>query len=159
VEILGATEADLREYSAGAQIISIFAHAELDRFAPMFSAIHLGAGGQYDGRLEVREIYELDLTQGTELVILSGSETGSDGTGEDFALLNRAFLEVGADRVVASLWSVDDAATSELLTAFVAQRQNWDNDAEALRAAMLATRNNNPDPYFWASFVLTGLPS
>jgi len=60
--------------------------------------------------------------------------------------------------VVASLWRVDDAATAELLTTFIEVRTETGNDAEALRTAMLATRESHPEPYYWASFVLNGLP-
>ena len=37
-------------------------------------------------------------------------------------------------------------------------RSKYPNEADALREAMLATRDRYPDAYFWASFVLTGLP-
>jgi CHAT domain-containing protein/Tfp pilus assembly protein PilF len=155
---LNATEANLRAQATGSTVLYITAHAELDRFAPLFSVIYLGEGGDYDGRLEVREIYELDLSQGTELVVLSGCETASGGDGEDFGLLARAFFAAGSPRVIASLWAVDDAATAELMTAFMRERTNYTNEAAALRAAMLTTRENYPEPYFWAGFVLSGLP-
>jgi hypothetical protein len=150
--------ADLRAQATGSQVVYITAHAELNRFAPLFSVIHLGEGGGYDGRLEVREIYELDLPRGTELVVLSGCETASGGGGEDFGLLTRAFFAAGTPRVVASLWSVDDAATADLLTAFIAERATHANAADALRVAMLTAREQYPEPYYWASFVLSGLP-
>jgi len=156
--VTDASESDLRAGSTGAEVVYISTHVELDRFAPLFSVIHLGADDTYDGRFEVREIYELDLSQGTELVILSGCETASGGKGEDFGLLSRAFFAAGAPRVVASLWRVDDAATAELLTTFIEVRTETGNDAEALRTAMLATRESHPEPYYWASFVLNGLP-
>jgi tetratricopeptide (TPR) repeat protein len=155
---LNATEADLRAQVVGSGVLYIAAHAQLDRFAPLYSVIYLGASGEYDGRLEVREIYELDLSQGTELVVLSGCETASGGDGEDFGLMTRAFFAAGTPRVVASLWSVDDQATTDLLTTFMRERENYDNDADALRAAMLTTREQYAEPYFWASFVLSGLP-
>jgi CHAT domain-containing protein len=156
--ITDATEADLRANVSGQRLIWISAHAELDPFAPMFSAIHLAPTADYDGRIEVREIYELDITRGTDLVVLSGCETGTGGTGEDFGVLNRAFISQGADRVMASLWKVDDAATTELLTNFAQAREDGGTSAEALRAAMLVTRETYSDPYYWASFVLNGLP-
>ena len=156
--ILDATESDLRSKVKGSKVLHISAHAELDKFAPLFSAIYLKGDAKYDGRIEAREVYELDLTRGTELVVLSGCNTASGGNGEDFGVLTRAFFAAGTPRVVASLWSVDDQATAFLITTYFAQRAKLDNDAEALRAAMLATRAKYPDPYFWASFVLSGLP-
>jgi CHAT domain-containing protein len=56
---------------------------------------------------------------------------------------------------------VDDEATAFLITTYMAERAavgNKGNEADALRAAMLATREKYPEPYFWASFVLSGLP-
>jgi CHAT domain-containing protein len=155
---LDASEADLSQGAPGSAVVYIAAHAQLDRFAPLYSTIYLGASGNYDGRLEVREIYELDLSQGTELVVLSGCETASGGDGEDFGLITRAFFAAGTPRVVASLWSVDDRATTDLLTSYIAARAEYPNDADALRAAMLATREQYAEPYFWAGFVLSGLP-
>ena len=90
---------------------------------------------------------------------MSGCDTGSGGTGEDFGLLNRAFLATGAEKVVSSLWSVDDAATADLLTTFIEARQSGLGEAAALRQAMLQTRESYPDPYYWASFTLTGQPA
>jgi len=155
---VNATEADLRASSSDSAIIYISAHAQLDRFAPPFSVIYLGAGQGYDGHLEAREVYELDLTQGTELVVLSGCNTASGGSGEDFGVFTRAFLGVGVPRVVGSLWSVDDQATADLIVAFIAERANYDNDAEALRTAILTIKQKYPEPYYWAGFVLNGLP-
>ncbi len=160
--VTNATEADLRTQLAGRGILHISAHAELNPFAPLYSVIHLAPdeAGQYDGRLEVREIYELDLSA-TELVILSGCDTRSGGDGEDFGLINRAFFGAGAQKVVSSLWSVDDEATAMLLTAFMEARLSgtYSNDADALQAAMIKIKDLYPDqPCYWASFVLTGLP-
>lgn len=158
VSITDATESDLRTNSLDTEIIHISAHAELNPFAPLYSTIYLDEDDSHDGRFEVREIYELDLAAGTELVVLSGCETGTGGDGEDFGLLNRAFFGAGAPRVVASLWQVDDEATAVLLTAFYEKLETTDNYAEALQMAMLSTMEAYPNPFFWAPFVLTGVP-
>ncbi len=152
-----ATETALYNQTPGSQVVSISAHAQMDPFSPFYSAIFLGADEQNDGRLEVHEIYNLDM-QSTELVILSGCETGSGGLGEDFGVMNRAFFAVGAQQVVSSLWTVDDQATAALLTAFVEERSRHGDEALALQTAMIQTREEFADPVLWASFVLTGLP-
>jgi len=59
---------------------------------------------------------------------------------------------------MASLWSVDDTATEMLLTAYMQAREKHENQSDALRDALLATRQTFAEPYFWASFVLTGVP-
>jgi tetratricopeptide (TPR) repeat protein len=154
---LNATETQLRSNIEGKGVLYISAHATMDQSAPLYSAIYLGKDSQNDGRLEVREIYELDLSK-TQLVVLSGCDTGSGGSGEDFGLFNRAFLTAGAQQIVASLWSVDEQATADLLTAFIQAWKNGVREDEALQQAMLATRQRYPEPYYWASFVLTGQP-
>ncbi|MBI1278211.1 MAG: CHAT domain-containing protein [Anaerolineaceae bacterium] len=159
--ISDATEADLRDNVSGAAVVHISAHAELDPSALLFNAIYLKASTDYDGRLEVREIYELDL-RSAQLVVLSGCDTGSGGDGENFALLNRAFFAAGAQRVISSLWSIDDAATTDLLTEFYKARSSgqYKTDSQALQAAMFKLKSlpHYSNPYYWASFVLTGLP-
>jgi CHAT domain-containing protein/Tfp pilus assembly protein PilF len=155
---INATEDDLRQNISGKNILQISAHAELDPFAPLYSVIHLAATDQNDGRVEVREIYQLQMKPGMALVVLSGCETGTGGSGEDFGLLTRAFLASGAQRVVASLWTVDDAATDQLITSFIKSRMEAPDDATALQQAMISIRQQFPDPYYWASFTLTGVP-
>ena len=156
--IRNASETTLRTQVAGSSVLFISAHAKLDGDAPLYSTIHLGQDDLNDGRFQVREIYEIDLTKSTELVVLSGCETASGGDGEDYGLLTRAFFSAGAPRVVASLWSVSDESTAALMQAFIAERPNHATDAAALQAAMLSTRQDYAEPYYWASFVLTGLP-
>ena len=75
--------------------------------------------GQDDGILTAPEVAELDLA-GVELVALSACETGlgESAGGEGLLGLQRAFQEAGVGSVVASLWSVDDAATRALMERF-----------------------------------------
>ncbi len=160
-ETVNVAESLLHEQAANASLLHISAHAQLNTNWPMLSVIHLGADAVHNGRLEVREIYGLGLAPGMELVVLSGCETGVSTTGNEFGLLNQAFLVSGAQRVVASLWNVNDKASADLLIDFMARRQsgNYSNDATALQAAILALKEDQKDqPYLWASFVLTGLP-
>ena len=55
-----------------------------------------------------------------ELVVLSACQTGlgKEVKGEGLIGLTRGFMYAGAKRVVVSLWSVNDKATSELMTNF-----------------------------------------
>ncbi|NEU79335.1 CHAT domain-containing protein, partial [Nostoc sp. UIC 10630] len=101
-----------------------------------------------------------------ELLALSACETA---TGDSRATLGLAGVAVraGARSTLASLWSVNDESTSELMSEFYRElvhtngRKNV-NKAEALRQAQLALLNNRvPDkkwerPYYWAPFVLVG---
>jgi CHAT domain-containing protein len=59
--------------------------------------------------------------------------------------------------VVASLWSVDDKATAELMKRFYqGMLSEGQRAAAALRAAQVAMWEKKKPPYFWAAFVLQG---
>ncbi|HXU38170.1 MAG TPA: tetratricopeptide repeat protein [Blastocatellia bacterium] len=153
-----ASKADFLKRAADYSLLHIAAHAELNTANPLFSRILLGAKDGA-GALEVREIYDLDLSR-TSLVVLSACETqlGAHGKGDDIVGLNRAFIYAGAPSVVASLWAVDDEATSLLMKSFYGHLTQGMSKAEALQAAQTETRKRYPDPYYWAAFVLTGDP-
>lgn len=139
--------------------------------------------GQDHGILTALEVAELDL-RNTDLVVLSACETGLGeiAGGEGLLGLQRAFQTAGARTTVASLWSVDDAATQQLMTHF------YDNlwkkklpKLEAMRQAQLAMLQGRggsstgrgldllePEPgemgsarispRLWAAWVLSGDP-
>jgi CHAT domain-containing protein len=144
-----------------AGILHIATHADLNRANPLYSALQLASGGGYDGLLKVHEVYSLDLSTHTALVVLSGCETavGTLSRGDEFVGLNRAFLTVGAPTVIASLWKVpDNESTALLMERFYTYLLDGMNKTEALRRAQIDVRAKYPHPYYWASFVLTGDP-
>jgi len=53
---------------------------------------------------------------------------------------------------------VDDDATQKLMIAFYTHLNQGLSKAEALRAAQTDLRQQYPNPYYWAGFVLTGDP-
>lgn len=117
-----------------------------------------------DGYLTASEVTLLDLSR-VELVVLSACETGlgRPQSGEGLLGLRRAFQMAGARTVISSLWSVDDASTSELMQAFYANLFfRGMGGAEALRAAqleILATNRREHGealPSTWGAFVLSG---
>jgi tetratricopeptide (TPR) repeat protein len=132
------------------------AHAELNREYPLFSRIQLAASANDDGFLNLYDVREMQLN--AEIVVLSGCNTqiGKISSGEEVAALSRAFLGAGAGSVVATLWSVKDEATAELVQEFFRRiRDNVPIDA-ALQQAQHAVRKAWPHPYYWAGFTVTG---
>lgn len=116
-------------------------------------------GKPRDGFLRLSEIYSLHLP--VDLVVLSACQTalGEEVRGEGLIGLTRGFQHAGASRVMVSLWSVNDEATTELMKRFYA---GFEGDglpaAAALRQAQIAM-SDDPDwgaPYHWAAFVLHG---
>ena len=154
-----ATSPELSKY----RIIHFATHGVLDLEHPELSGIVLSMvdekGQPQDGYLRLHEIYNLSLP--AELVVLSACQTGigKQIKGEGLIALTRGFMYAGAKSVVASLWKVDDAATSELMAEFYKQMfTNKLKPAAALRAAQVKMSHQKrwQSPYYWAGFFLQG---
>jgi len=154
-----ATSPELKQY----QIIHFATHGILNSTNPELSGVVLSLfdnkGKPQNGFLRLHDIFNLSLP--AELVVLSACETGlgEEVKGEGLIGLTRGFMYAGTPRVVVSLWSVDDQATSELMQKFYINmlRKNL-KPAAALRAAQIEmSRNQNyAAPYYWAGFTLQG---
>ena len=93
-----------------------------------------------------------------ELLSLSACETAA---GDDRAALGLAgvALKAGTRSALATLWSVNDQASSELVLEFYRQLKNPGvTKAEALQAAqlMLLDDPRYRHPYYWSPFLLIG---
>ena len=165
-----ATEAAVRQDVSNANILHIGAHGRFNTVAPMQSTLYLTPGNiemgvEDDGRLHVDEIYGLPLNN-LELVVLSACETNlgfldrdnplnNISAGDEIVSLNRAFL-FQSPTVISTLWTVDDAATSLLMERFYIYLLDGKSKADSLRLAQLDVREEYPNPYYWAGFVLSG---
>jgi len=154
-----ATSAELRQY----RIIHFATHGILDSQNPDLSAIVLSRidrqGNPQDGFLRLHDIYNLNLP--AELVVLSACDSalGKEIKGEGLVGLTRGFMYAGAARVMASLWQVDDEATSVLMEQFYRRMLNDRmSPAAALREAQIAIWRQPrwSAPYYWAAFVMQG---
>jgi CHAT domain-containing protein len=84
---------------------------------------------------------------------------GKEVKGEGLVGLTQGFMYAGSARVVASLWSVDDRATAELMKRFYQGILGKGlTPATALRVAQVAMLKEKgwSDPFFWGGFVLQG---
>lgn len=156
-----ATETRLRSQAPTANILHLAVHGKVDPINPRSSALYLTADDKNNGRLEVGEIYGLDLTRNTNLVVLSACQTGigQQSRGDEIVGLNRAFLYAGTPTVLSSLWNVDDEPTALLMKQFYTHMQTGSDPATALQQAQQAFWQQNPDythPYFWSAFSITG---
>jgi CHAT domain-containing protein/tetratricopeptide (TPR) repeat protein len=110
----------------------------------------------FPGLLSARTImtvFKLD----ADLVTLSACQTGLGKLiGEGMIGFTRAFLGAGARSLLASLWSVDDEGTKDLMITFYRQYLEHGNKALALQSAMKETRKRHPSPSSWAAFALYG---
>jgi len=145
------------------RIVHFATHGFLDNKHPEFSGLVLSLvnkqGRPQNGFLDLQDIYNLNLP--VELVVLSACETGlgQEISGEGLIGLTRGFMYAGATRVVASLWSVSDEATAELMARFYRFMEvNRMRPAAALRAAQVEMWKQNrwSSPYYWAAFQIQG---
>jgi CHAT domain-containing protein len=138
--------------------------------------VHLATHGQFsskpedtflvtwDGRLSLDRLSDLLKDRGSrsdnaiELLVLSACETASGDSRASLGLAGVA-IRARAKSTIASLWSVSDEATQELM---ISLYQNLATKklgkSESLRQAQ-KTLMNNPkyrSPYYWAPFVLVG---
>ncbi|NES84120.1 MAG: CHAT domain-containing protein [Moorea sp. SIO2B7] len=153
-----ATESLIWKEGKQAGIIHLATHGKYNPQSPLFSTLSLAPGNGYDGALEVHEIYALDLTKATNLVVLSACETrqGQLSQGDELTGLNRAFIYAGTPSIIATLSNIDDEATAMLMRSFYQYLQEGKPKAEALRIAQNEVKVKYSHPYFWAAFVLTG---
>jgi CHAT domain-containing protein len=154
-----ALNPSLAEY----RIVHFATHGLLNSLHPELSGLVLSLvdrqGRPQDGFLGLQDVYNLNLP--ADMVVLSGCRTGlgQEISGEGLVGLTRGFMYAGASRVVASLWSVNDEATAELMAGFYkAIERDEMRPAAALREAQIRMwkRKGWRAPYYWAAFQLQG---
>jgi len=93
----------------------------------------------------------------TDLVVLSACDTGIGkiNQAEGVAGLPKAFIQAGAQNIVMSLWKVSDKETTTLMEYFYDNIAKGMEYKEALREAKLKMIKMHP--YYWSSFVLSGV--
>jgi len=128
-------------------------HARLHPYHAQLSHILLNEGVLY-----VSDILKWRLT--ARLVVLAACDTavGHILPGDEQMGLPHAFLVAGADSIVASLWSVTDAATASFFHHFYQVIAPGDcTPAEGLSQSRLNTHKTHPSPYNWAAFTHVGI--
>ena len=117
------------------------------------------AVAEEDGRLEARELLNLDLK--TDTAVLSACETarGEIEPGEGLIGLTWAFFVAGASTTIVSQWKVNSGSTTDLMHDFHRNMlKSGIPKAQALRLAALKVRRSAlyEHPFYWAPFILVG---
>jgi CHAT domain-containing protein len=159
-----ATKPEIVARAKESDVIYIATHGMALSDDPMSSFLALANAPEAQGRWSAKEIQSLDLRK-TDLAVLSACQTGLGMAHAGGVIgVGRAFASAGVRWVVTSLWNVDDTATVDLMTRFVANMGSCKNVTEclpatALQTAMADTRKIYPDPKLWGAFVVFGVPS
>lgn len=172
-----ATEYQARAILSQARIAHFAMHGRVDPNYPMdsflaFSLLVEEDGLSQNGLLQAWEIVDY-LKLDADLVVLSACVTafGPERGGEGLISLSRAFQIAGARSVLASLWSVNDESTSELMIRFYRHLLAGETKDQALRSAQMelirgpvmvegedgkSVERDFTAPYHWAAFQLIG---
>ena len=152
-----ATAALVKRISPQYDIVHFAAHGEYNATDPLSSCLYLAAGEGEDGKLEVREIF--DMTINADMVVTSACQTamGKISRGDEVLGLTRAFMYAGANSVLGSLWSISDEATAVLMKEFYTNIKTMEK-TEALRQAQIKMiqLKEYSHPFYWAAFNITG---
>ena len=180
------TKTILEDKIRGRRILHIATHGEFKPANPRESYFLLGTGTPY----LIPDIQNLRDLKDIHLVVLSACETGLGGPdGLGLEVMGMGYFFMGdqnkAKAVMASLWQVNDASTSQLMQQFYQNLATGTmSKAESLRQAQLSmiqgngtgktgdrgsftitttptntiTRisNNLSHPFYWAPFILIG---
>lgn len=145
------------------RVIHFATHGILDAEKPERSGMLLSVVDEQDqlqrSLLSTPDVFNLELS--AYLVVLSGCRTGlgKQIKGEGLVGLTGGLMYAGAERVVVSLWSVEDQATAAFMSQFYqgVLKKNLP-PAKALREAQLKIMKQPhwQNPYYWAAFTLQG---
>lgn len=181
-----ATEEQLQDLRAsgdlaGYRFVHFASHAVIDSRAPMQSRLVL-SGAQALTAGQIQREWKLS----ADLVVLSACQSalGEQLGGEGYLGFTQAFLLAGTPSIVASLWPVEDSATSLLMVRFyenllgkreglkaplskaaaLHESQTWLRNLSAADAGRLVKTplpaGDKPfaHPAYWSAFILIGEP-
>lgn len=144
------------------EILHLATHAKADNDLGDYSYLAFANKGDTTQTTErvlyAKDIYHLPLQ--ANLVVLSACETGKGEIlrGEGVVSLARAFTYAGAKSIITTLWSINDATTKDVINSFYKNLNEGFAVGESLRNAKLQyiEQADDPNPFFWAAFTLTG---
>jgi CHAT domain-containing protein len=150
-----STETFVKKNAGNYNFLHFATHGSYNYRQPLYSCLLFPASEEDDGRLNVSEVFELNLN--AKLVTLSACETGLGNLdqGDEITGLSRAFLFAGSASVIVSLWSVADYPTAMLMANFYRYLKDHSMQ-EALTLSERDVIKEYPQPVYWSSFVLIG---
>jgi len=158
------TNASLENFKTNASnygLIHLATHAIFNDTNPEYS--YLAFGNDESDLLYTADLYNLNLN--ANLVTLSACESGIGELkrGEGLLSLARGFYFSGAQSISSTLWKINDASSSKLMTNFYSNLSKGQTKNIALQQAKLSFIKENKDnalshPYYWSGFIISGNP-
>ena len=163
---LEASEAQFYASGTSADILFCATHGLINDAQPMLSRLVLypdkDSTTSTDGLVHTYEIYGAPVA--ADLVVLTACNTGVGKlrAGEGMLSLAHAFAYNGCPSIVSTRWSVDEAASMEIMEYFLENLESGCSRSGALRQAKIHFYESSPEelrhPYYWAGITLTGDP-
>jgi hypothetical protein len=153
-----ATRQRVRQGLTAHRSVHLGCHAEQDLADPSNGALVL-----HDGRLTVLELGRSRFDGDFAYLSACKTATGGIALAEESVSMAAALLFAGVHRVIATLWSVQDAIAAQVADLVYEQmvdngRFNPGSAALALHRALVHIRGLNPDlPSRWSPFVHLGI--
>jgi CHAT domain-containing protein len=147
--------------ASGSPIVHLATHAKFSSKAEDTFIL------SWDGQINIKELDNLlrddtfNRKNDIELLVLSACETASGDPRATLGLAGVA-VQAGARSTLATLWSVVDESTAQIMGEFYRQLQKSGttkaNKAEILRQAQLTLIKDQKfnHPHFWSPFILVG---
>ena len=150
-----STETFVKKNAGNYNFLHFATHGSYNYRQPLYSCLLFPPSEEDDGRLNVFEVFELNLN--AKLVTLSACETGLGNLsqGDEITGLSRAFLFAGSASVIVSLWSVADYPTALLMAKFYSYLKDHSMQ-EALTLSERDVIKEYPQPVYWSPFILIG---
>jgi CHAT domain-containing protein len=157
-----AASEDKAKYASEEFNVMHFAtHGNLDYedFSKSYLTMAGNVSKNEDGMLTLEELWGMEVMSHLNIVVLSACQTAVTKGSDESSPVSPAsgFLQNGVKSVVATLWKVDDEATSLLMNDFYKYIKTMDAvDAMRLAQSNLAANPKFSHPYYWAAMVLIG---
>ncbi len=158
-----ATKDAFLKESRNFRILHLAMHGILDDRFPLESQLIFTQSDSSKNSNEILKAKELfGIRLPADLVVLGACNTaqGQVKNGEGIISLSRAFAYAGCSSIVASLWSLPDGATADILGFFFRELKKGLPKDEALQKAKLVYLESRPErtaaPFYWAGLVSIG---
>lgn len=159
VPLLKATKSDFVASAAKADILHFSMHAQLDSENPLSSFLAFQPNLSDSGRLTVNDLLSFRLKP-NNLAFLASCDTSKVHNGEGLISIPWALMGAGSSSVISSQWEASDKSTQLLAVRFYSEYLKGSSTSRALQQASISMIHGKKqgfhEPYFWASFGLTG---